>query len=60
MSRENPLAELHRHLDGNVRLETILDLGRKHHLPLPADDVEGLRPYAVSYTHLTLPTNREV
>jgi adenosine deaminase len=39
-----PLIELHRHLDGNVRLETILDLGRQHHLPLPAWDVEGLRP----------------
>jgi len=45
MSKEYPLAELHRHLDGNVRLETILDLGRKHRLPLPADDLEGLRPY---------------
>jgi adenosine deaminase len=40
-----PLIDLHRHLDGNVRLETILDLGRRHKLPLPADDLEGLRPY---------------
>jgi len=40
-----PLIELHRHLDGNVRLETILDLGREHNLPLPAWDIEGLRPY---------------
>ena len=40
-----PLLELHRHLDGSVRLETILDLGRKHNLPLPAWDLEGLRPY---------------
>jgi adenosine deaminase len=40
-----PLIDLHRHLDGNVRLETILDLGRKHNLPLPAWDVEGLRPH---------------
>jgi adenosine deaminase len=40
-----PLIELHRHLDGNVRLETILDLGRKFNLPLPAWDIEGLRPY---------------
>jgi adenosine deaminase len=40
-----PLLELHRHLDGNVRLETILDLGRKHNLPLPAPDLEGLRPF---------------
>jgi adenosine deaminase len=40
-----PLIDLHRHLDGNVRLETILDLGRKHNIPLPAWDIEGLRPH---------------
>jgi adenosine deaminase len=40
-----PLVELHRHLDGSVRLETILDIGLKHNLPLPADTVAGLRPY---------------
>jgi adenosine deaminase len=40
-----PLVDLHRHLDGSVRLETILDLGRQHRLPLPAWDLEGLRPY---------------
>jgi len=40
-----PFIDLHRHLDGSVRLETILDLGRKHNLPLPADDIEGLRPH---------------
>lgn len=40
-----PLIDLYRHLDGSVRLETILDLGRQHNLPLPAWDVEQLRPY---------------
>ena len=40
-----PLLDLHRHLDGNIRLETILDLGRIHNIPLPADDLAGLRPY---------------
>jgi len=40
-----PLVDLHRHLDGSVRLETILELGRQHNLPLPAADLEGLRPY---------------
>ncbi|HEY44848.1 MAG TPA: adenosine deaminase, partial [Anaerolineae bacterium] len=39
-----PLIDLHRHLDGNVRLETIIDLGRQHNLPLPAWDVESLSP----------------
>jgi len=41
-----PLVDLHRHLDGNVRLTTILDIARQHGIPLPAGDVEGLRPYA--------------
>ena len=40
-----PLVELHRHLDGNIRLQTILDLGRQHNITLPAWDVEGLRPF---------------
>jgi adenosine deaminase len=40
-----PLIDLHRHLDGAVRLETILDLGRQHKLSLPSWEVEGLRPY---------------
>ncbi|MCA9959018.1 MAG: adenosine deaminase, partial [Anaerolineales bacterium] len=40
-----PLIDLHRHLDGNVRLETILDLGIQHNIALPAYDVEGLRPF---------------
>jgi adenosine deaminase len=40
-----PLVELHRHLDGNVRIETVLDLARRHGLELPAWTVEGLRPY---------------
>lgn len=41
---ELPLADLHRHLDGAVRLETILELGEQHGIALPARDVEGLRP----------------
>jgi adenosine deaminase len=40
-----PLVELHRHLDGNVRIETVLDLARQHGLDLPAWTVEGLRPH---------------
>jgi adenosine deaminase len=40
-----PLIDLHRHLDGNVRLETILDLGRQHNLLLPAWDVESMRTF---------------
>jgi adenosine deaminase len=40
-----PLIDLHRHLDGNVRLQTVLDLGHKHNIPLPAWDIESLRPH---------------
>ena len=40
-----PLIDLHRHLDGNVRLTTILDLAQQHQLPLPAYTLEELRPH---------------
>jgi len=40
-----PLIDLHRHLDGNVRLETIIELGLQHNIDLPANNVETLRPY---------------
>jgi adenosine deaminase len=40
-----PFVELHRHLDGAIRIETIIDLGRKHNIPLPSFDIEGLRPH---------------
>ena len=40
-----PLLDLHRHLDGSIRLETIIDIGRQYELALPAWDVEGLRPF---------------
>ena len=40
-----PLLDLHRHLDGNVRANTILELGRQFNLPLPANDLAGLLPH---------------
>ena len=40
-----PLLDLHRHLDGSIRLETILNLAAKHDISLPADTLEGLRPF---------------
>jgi adenosine deaminase len=40
-----PLIDLHHHLDGSIRLQTILELGLEHNLPLPAKMLEGLRPY---------------
>lgn len=40
-----PLTDIHRHLDGNIRAQTILDLGREFSLTLPADSLEPLRPH---------------
>ncbi|MEJ8566710.1 adenosine deaminase [Elongatibacter sediminis] len=40
-----PLCELHRHLDGSVRLETLLDLADRHGIDLPGDSVASLRPH---------------
>jgi len=40
-----PLVELHRHLDGSVRLETILEIGLKNKVGLPAKTLEELRPF---------------
>lgn len=45
IDRNFPLCELHRHLDGSIRLQTILDLAGQHGIPLPANDIEGLAPY---------------
>lgn len=40
-----PLTDIHRHLDGNIRAQTILDLGREFNLTLPATTLELLRPH---------------
>jgi len=40
-----PLCDLHRHLDGSLRLETILELAHQHGIALPARDRETLRPH---------------
>ena len=40
-----PLCELHRHLDGAIRLQTILELADQHDIALPAQTIDGLAPY---------------
>jgi adenosine deaminase len=38
-----PKTDLHVHLDGSLRLSTILELAERHHIELPALDAEKLR-----------------
>src|SRR3982751_3906260 len=40
-----PFIDLHRHLDGSVRLETIIDLARQNNIELPGTTVEEIRPH---------------
>ncbi|OIN14318.1 adenosine deaminase [Oceanisphaera psychrotolerans] len=40
-----PLLDLHRHLDGNIRPATILELGQSFNMTLPATTLGGLRPH---------------
>lgn len=42
-----PLIDLHRHLEGCVRLKTMLELADKHGLPLPGRTIEELTPHVV-------------
>ncbi len=43
--RELPKADLHRHLEGSLRLSTLTEIAREHGVDLPSYDIEELRPY---------------
>jgi adenosine deaminase len=43
--RRLPKAELHCHLDGSVRPETLIELGREYNVAMPATNADELRDY---------------
>jgi adenosine deaminase len=40
-----PKVDLHRHLEGSIRIETLVDIARQYRISLPSYEVESLRPY---------------
>lgn len=40
-----PKADLHRHLEGSLRLSTLVDIAQEHGVDLPSYNLEDLRPY---------------
>lgn len=40
-----PKIDLHRHLEGSLRLETLAEIARTHQIDLPGKDFETIRPY---------------
>lgn len=44
-ARGLPKIDLHRHLEGSLRLDTLADIAIEHGIDLPSYDIEQLRPY---------------
>ncbi len=40
-----PKVDLHRHLEGSIRIETLAEIAREYSIELPSYEVESLRPY---------------
>ena len=40
-----PKIELHRHLEGSVRLNTLVEIAREYDIEMPEYDIEMLRPF---------------
>lgn len=45
INKNIPLTDIHRHLDGNIRTQTILELGQQFNVALPANNAIDLKPY---------------
>ena len=50
-----PKSDLHTHLDGSMRLETLIDLAKAQRVPLPSYDVAGLRELVFKPAYRDLP-----
>src|SRR5581483_9899566 len=53
--RAIPKSDLHLHLDGSLRLKTLIELSRKGKLKLPSYTEEGLRKLVFKDTYKDLP-----
>jgi adenosine deaminase len=53
-SRYNQInkAEIHCHLEGSIRTQTLIEIAREHGLSLPADEVDALNPHVKVYEQL--------
>ncbi len=45
-----PKVDLHRHLEGSLRLQTLAEIALEHGIDLPSYDIEYLRPFATITT----------
>jgi adenosine deaminase len=43
--QQMPKVDLHRHLEGSLRLQTLADIAMEHGIDLPGKSIEELRPY---------------
>ncbi|MCL6269413.1 adenosine deaminase [Sansalvadorimonas sp. 2012CJ34-2] len=43
-----PKIDLHCHLDGSIRPQTIIELAQQQNIPLPADNVEDIKPHLIA------------
>ena len=53
--RKLPKTDLHVHLDGSLRIPTLIELAKRHHITLPSYTVEGLRELVFKETYKNLP-----
>jgi len=53
--RRIPKTHLHVHLDGSLRLDTLIELAREHQVPLPSETPSGLRERVFKSSYADLP-----